>query len=94
MKSRIQVLSTERKQGIGKKSGNAYDMTICQCVVHGEDGKIQVGELVLPKDHAEIKAGMFDGEFGLAVDQQTKRIGGVLLKLTPVVAAAPAKVVA
>lgn len=91
MKSRIQVLSTERKQGIGKKSGNAYDMVICQCVVHGAEGKISIGELVLPRDHPEVKAGMYDGEFGLAVDQQTKRIGGVLVQLFPVTAAVAAK---
>lgn len=84
MKSRIQVLSLERKTGIGKKSGSAYDMTICQCVIHGADGNIKIGELVLPKDHPVIKPGMFDGEFGLAVDQQTKRIGGVLIQLSPV----------
>lgn len=87
--ARIQVLSLERKQGVGKKSGNAYDMTICQCIVHGEE--IKIGELVLPRDHAEIQPGMFDGEFGLAVDQQTKRIGGVLIKLTPVARPAAAK---
>lgn len=87
--ARIQVLSTERKQGVGKKSGNAYDMTICQCIIHGEE--IKIGELVLPRDHVAIEPGLFDGEFGLAVDQQTKRIGGVLIKLTPVPRAAAPK---
>lgn len=93
--SRIQVLSIERKQGIGKKSGNAYDMVICQCVVHGKnesgEPEVKIGELVLPRNHPEVKAGMYDGEFGLAVDQQTKRIGGVLVQLFPVTAAAAAK---
>jgi len=86
MKTRIQVLSTEVKSGIGKQSQKAYSMTICQCIVHGE--KTVVGELVLPKDHPEVKPGMYDAEFGIAIDQQTKRIGGVLLQLSPVAAAA------
>jgi len=85
MKTRIQVLSTEVKSGIGKASQKAYSMTICQCVIHGD--KMLVGELVLPKDHPDVKPGMYDGEFGISIDQQTKRISGALVQLTPVAVA-------
>jgi hypothetical protein len=55
----VQVLALEDKSGIGKKSGAAYKMTVCQAVLK-EDGKpVGVGELVLPKDHAAIKPGEF-----------------------------------
>jgi len=81
MKARIQVLAIETKSGQSKKTGNAYSMEVCQCVVHGDS--IQVGELVLPKDHPKIVPGMYDGEFGVQVGAD-KRISGVLKLLTPV----------
>lgn len=99
MKARIQVLSVEHRSG-RSKTGSDYSLHICQCVVREVDAdgveKIQVGELVLPKGHPEVKAGDYDGEFGIAVGQD-KRIGGRLIQLLPVVAAraaAPAASVA
>lgn len=93
MKTRIQVLSVENKSGRSAKSGKDYSMNVCQCVVHGvdDDGveKIQIGELVLPKDHPAVVPGMYDGEFGISVGQD-KRIGGRLLQLTAVRAASVA----
>lgn len=87
MKARIQVLSVEHKQGRAK-SGNDYSMHVCQCVVHEVDQetgaeKIQIGELVLPKNHPVVTPGMYDGEFGISVGQD-KRIGGRLIQLFPV----------
>ena len=86
MKTRIQVLSVERKSG-RSKTGTDYQLDICQCVIHGidEDGveKLQVGELVLPKNHPVVVAGMYDAEFGVSVGQD-KRIGGRLVQLFPV----------
>lgn len=80
MKARIQVLSIEKKSGVSKQ-GNKYEMTVCQCVVQGE--KIQVGELVLPREHPEVTPGVYDAEFGVAIDRD-KRIGGALIRLIPV----------
>src|SRR5512139_2955869 len=86
MKTKIQVLSVENRSG-RSKTGNDYNMNICQCVVHGvdDDGveKIQIGELVLPKNHAQVVPGMYEGEFGIYVGQD-KRIGGRLLQLTAI----------
>jgi len=91
MKSRIQVLSVEHKSGRAK-SGNDYSMDVAQCVVYDIDQKsgeekILVGELVLPKGHAPVTAGMYEGEFGIAVGQD-KRIGGRLIQLTAIKATA------
>lgn len=84
MKTRIQVLSVEHKSG-RSKTGNDYSMHVCQCVVHGVDDDgvehVQIGELVLPKNHAPVTPGMYEGEFGISVGQD-KRIGGRLLQLT------------
>lgn len=87
MKTRIQVLSVEHKQG-RSKTGNDYSIDLCQCVVHGVDletgaEKIQIGELMLPKNHPKITPGMYDGEFGISVGQD-KKISGRLLQLHPV----------
>lgn len=80
MHAKIQVLSMREMSGIGKKSGSPYKMTVCQCVVHGDVPL--VGELVLPKDHPVITPGMYNAEFGVAIGQD-KRIGGQLVMLTP-----------
>lgn len=82
MKARIEVLSVENKKG-RSKGGNDYDLHICQCVVHGEENKIQVGELMLPKGHPVVSPGLYDAEFGVSVGQD-KRIGGMLKQLFPV----------
>ena len=87
MKTRIQVLSLEHKSGRAK-SGNDYAMDVAQCVVFDADlktgeEKILVGELVLPKGHAAVPPGMYEGEFGISVGQD-KRIGGRLLQLHPI----------
>lgn len=84
MKQNLQILSSELKEGVGKKSGSAYKMTICQCVVtDGETGEIKVGELTLPKDHPTPAPGTYEAEFKIGVDYQTKKIGGVLVSLKP-----------
>src|SRR3989338_3102110 len=84
MKQNIQVLSVENKSGIGKKSGSAYDMNICQCVVtDSETGEIKVGELTMPKGADVPTAGFYEAEFKIGVDYQTKKIGGVLVALRP-----------
>lgn len=85
MKQNLQILSSENKSGIGKKTGSAYSMTICQCVVtDSETGEIKVGELTLPKDYATPAPGIYEAEFKIGIDYQTKKIGGVLVGLSPV----------
>lgn len=83
---KIQVLSVENRSG-RSKSGNDYSMDVCQCAVHevGEDGKerLQIGELILPKNHPVVSVGMYEAEFGVSISQD-KRIGGRLVQLFPV----------
>lgn len=84
MKQNLQVLSAEIKAGTGKKSGQPYSMIICQCVVtDAETGEIRVGELTMPKDAEAPVAGIYEAEFKIGVDYQTKKIGGVLVALRP-----------
>ncbi len=60
-------------------------MNICQCVVtDGETGEIQAGELAIFDEISKLPApGLYEAEFKIGVDFQTKKIGGVLVGLTP-----------
>lgn len=86
MKAILEILSVEKRSGISRKSGvpTPFEMVVAQCVVHGE--KIQVGELVLPKDMDEPKPGRYSADFEVSVDFD-KRIGARLIKLNPIAAA-------
>lgn len=84
MNARIQVLAIETKSGVSKQ-GKPYSMEVCKCVVHLPGGGVDVGELVLPKDHPKIVPGMFEGHFAVKVDFD-KKISGQLQQLVPVAA--------
>lgn len=85
MEQVLQILSTETKEGVGKKSGQAYKMVVAQCVLTDtQTGEIKVGELTLPKDVADPKPGHYKATFKIGVDFQTKKIGGILAGLEPV----------
>lgn len=85
--TKIQILSCEQKSGMSKKNGQPWSMFVCQAVTHGahEDGtpKVLVGELILPRGMPAVQPGMYVGGFEVAVDPQTKRIGGQLVSLEP-----------
>ena len=92
MKQKLTILSSELKSGIGKKTGSAYSMTICQCIVADSDsGEIKVGELTLPKDHESPVPGDYEAEFKIGIDYQTKKIGGVLVALKSLGRSSPAQ---
>lgn len=85
MKTRIQVLSVNERKG--NKNGKDWKMSVCQCVAYPTDPDsgeeiIRVGELILPKNHPEVKPGEYDGEFGIVVGYD-KQIGGQLVRLIP-----------
>lgn len=93
MRTRIQVISVENKNG-RSKTGNDYNMNIAQCIAYDIDQttgaeRPLIGELVLPKNHPVVTPGMYEGEFGISVGQD-KRIGGRLIQLFPVSAQRPA----
>lgn len=77
----VEVLAFELREGHSSKTGKAYSMGVCQCLVHGD--KLLVGELVLPKDHPAPKRGFYRAEFEAGVGFD-KKIGGFLKTLTRV----------
>lgn len=82
MKTLIQIIYVQPKAGIGKKSGNPYDMRLAQTLAHvtnRETGQVEplVGELVLPQDLKETPPGYYLVDFRLSVSQQ-KRIESVV----------------
>jgi hypothetical protein len=77
----ITVVAVEEKKGVSKKSGQPYAMTVCQCVVKS-GAMVNVGELVLPKDHPPVTPGEYDATFTVQVGFD-KRISGVVERLTP-----------
>lgn len=84
MKQVLEILSAENKSGIGSKSQKAFSMNICQCVVRdASDGSVKVGELTMPKDSPLPAPGLYLAEFKIGVDYLTKKIGGILVSITP-----------
>jgi len=79
----LQVLSSERRSGTSKKSGNAYDMVVCQCVLVNDGKPVAAGEFVLPKDHPEVKPGLYTPSLELSKSYDGK-IMGVVKGLSPV----------
>lgn len=87
-KTRVEVLSVEKKDGISHKSGSPkpWEMRNAHSVIYLPEGK-QVGVIRIPKGMPDPAPGFYDAEFGLAIDFQTREVRGVLVGLIP--AAAP-----
>jgi hypothetical protein len=86
-KSIVEIIHIVPLTGVAKKSGNAYDMRLAQCIVHQpnkETGVIEplVGELVLPSNYKDIGRGTYEIDFRLSVSQQ-KRVESVVDTITP-----------
>ncbi len=101
MKTIIHIIFVKQIAGTSKKTGNAYDMRMAQCIaqVSNKEGIIEplVGELVLPNDLKETQPGYYLVDFRLSVTQE-KRIESVVdtlvacdAKGNPVPAPAPQK---
>jgi len=80
---KLQVVGFKRKQGVGQKSGQPFDMGICQVVFTAGDGSVTVGELVLPKGHQDVKEGVYEAQLDLA-RAADGRVGGRVVALVPV----------
>ncbi len=90
MKNTIQIIHVVPLSGVGKKSGNHYDMRLAQCIVQKVDretGAVTplIGEMVLPERFKEIQPGMYEVEFEVAIDN-SKRVGAVVSTMVPVAA--------
>ncbi|AIY41692.1 hypothetical protein LT85_2534 [Collimonas arenae] len=68
-------------------------MRMAQCIVHKVDGEgvvvPLVGELLLPKQYMDIKPGLYDVEFEVAISQQ-KRVESAVAVMTLVAEPKPA----
>jgi len=56
---KVQVVSVAHRNGV--KNGKEWAMDVAKCVVHGDDGSIGVGSIILPKDHPKVIAGNYTG---------------------------------
>ncbi|MDQ1921568.1 hypothetical protein [Massilia pseudoviolaceinigra] len=88
MKNIIQIIYVAVVSGTSRKTGNAYDMRMAQCIVernNPETGAPEplIGELVLPEKFKETLPGRYEVEFEVSVDRD-KRIGSVVSSMVPV----------
>lgn len=81
MKKRIQVLQVETRKGA--KSGKEF--FVAQCVLHGDDGQVKVGELTVfnPEVGRTMAPGDYQAEFDVRVDFD-RRLTAELIALHPV----------
>lgn len=70
------------RSGTSAKTNKPWAMQTCQCVIHDEDGKKSVGEMVLPKDIPPPATGFYDAVFKIGVGFD-KKVTGFLVGLTP-----------
>ena len=68
----LEILTINTQSGIAKKTGNNFSIPKAQCIIRGADGKIEVGELILPKHLTETVAGVYDADYVLGVDMNGK----------------------
>lgn len=76
----LELLYIEERKG--EKNGKPWQMYVAQCAVREEDGRTQVGELVLPKTMTPPPLGVYDAEFKIGVDA-SKKVSGYLVSLVP-----------
>lgn len=68
----LEILVVNFQIGKSKKTGDDYSLPKAQCVIRGADGKIEVGEMILPKHLNETVAGIYDADYVLGVDMNGK----------------------
>jgi hypothetical protein len=56
----IEVLAVNVQSGTSKKTGNGYTLYKAQCVIHGPNQSLQIGELFLKE---EIAKGVVPGKY-------------------------------
>jgi hypothetical protein len=86
-KSIVEIIHIVPLTGTAKKTGNAYDMRLAQCIVHQpnkDTGVVEplVGELVLPAQYKDLQRGTYEVDFRLSISQQ-KRVESVVNTITP-----------
>ena len=86
MKNIIQIIYVQQVTGQSKKTGNAYDMRMAQCIVEAVDENGNptplIGELVLPEKFKDTLPGRYEVTFEVMVDRD-KRIGSRVAAMVP-----------
>jgi hypothetical protein len=86
MKTKVQIIATERRENVyeGGRKSISYN---CQCVVFGE--KMEVGVLRISHALAEpwlkddqLPPGIYELEYGLAVSFKDRSVGGQLKSIS------------
>lgn len=82
----VQILDFNVINYTSKRTGQPEQMKLAQCVIttrqEGQEDKIVVGELVMPKSLQDTPKGQYLAEFELSVGQD-KRVGSRLARLHP-----------
>lgn len=82
----IQILKVNEKR-TGNKNGRDWAMQDAECMLLNESGELeQVGVLQLPKDmtgDAAPRPGVYIPTYGMRAGMQDRKIGPVILALTP-----------
>ena len=68
----IEILAVNHESGIGKKTGQPWEMWKAQCVIKGPDNSIKIGELTLSKSMKDTPPGRYLAEFELGVNFDNK----------------------
>jgi hypothetical protein len=90
----IQILKlNDPLKGKSYKTGRDYDIQDAECILFDENGAVgQVGVLMIPNElRGKVEPGIYTGSFAMRADRQSRRIGSVLVGLTPLPPQAPAK---
>jgi len=84
----VQILYVAPNAGISKKTGNAYDMRMAQCIVeivNEETGAPEplIGEMLLPEKFKDIPPGRYQVVYCPGVTRE-KRVEGRVGEMIPV----------
>lgn len=87
MRNIIQIIYVQPIAGISKKTNNAYDLRMAQCIVERTDEAGNpaplVGELMLPEAFKDTVPGRYEVTFEISLGQD-KRIGSRVASMVPV----------
>lgn len=83
----LDVVQSEQKSGV--KNGKPWAMTVCQCILIDPDGKKVVGEVTLPRGHAEVPPGQYVVETQLGKNFDGKIVGQIVALAPVAIRAAP-----
>ena len=83
----LQILKlNEVRKGIGKASGNPYEMQDAECLILTDAGEVQsVGVLMIPKPlMGKVSLGTFAGTFEMRPNMRDRKIEAVLVGVVQV----------